>query len=79
MDEHILKIETQKNNVAVQVNQKRALVNSFAAGLLFGVGSAIGATFVIGLMLLILGQLDTVPIIGRYVSQIIDYIQTTTR
>ena len=75
---HILKIETQKDNVQVQVNQRRALLNSFTSGMLFGVGSAVGATFVFGLLIFVLGQLDTVPFVGRYISNIIDYIQSST-
>ena len=78
MSSHVLKIETKKDNVNVQVNQRRALLNSFASGMLFGVGSAIGASFVFGLIIFILGQLNTVPFVGQYISNIIDYLQSTT-
>ena len=74
---NVLRIETEKDNVNVQVNQKRALVNSFVAGMLFGVGSAVGATFVFGLIIFMLSQLNTVPFIGQYISNIIDYLQAT--
>ena len=78
MSEHVIKIETEKANVNVQVNQKKVLFNSFASGVLAGVGSAIGATIVFGLLIFILGQLNTVPFVGQYISNIIDYLQSTS-
>jgi hypothetical protein len=75
MAEHNLKIETVKDNLQIQINQRKALFNNFAAGIFFGVGSAIGASFIFALIIFILGQLDTVPVVGQYIENIIDYLE----
>lgn len=79
MAENILKIETASDKVELEIKQKRTMLNSFSSGILFGVGSAIGATFIFGLFIFILSQLNTVPFVGQYIQNIIDYIDTTTQ
>lgn len=79
MSEQVLKIETVKDKVELQIKQHRTMLNSFGSGIFFGVGSAIGATFVFGLIIFFLGQLNTVPFVGHYVESIIYYIQNPSR
>lgn len=79
MTENILKIETVKDKVELQIKQHRTMLNSFTSGLVFGVGSAIGATFIFGLIIYLLGSLNTVPFVGQYVENIINYIQSSSQ
>lgn len=78
MSEHTIKIESSSENLHVKVDQRKRLLNSFGSGILFGVGSAIGATFIFGLIIFLLGKLNTVPLVGEYIQNIIEYIQNTT-
>ncbi len=77
MSDNIVKIETTKEGVELKVIQTKPLVHSFLTGVIVGVGSAIGATFVFALFVFLLGQLDTVPIVGQYITNIINYVQTS--
>jgi hypothetical protein len=79
MSENIIKIESVQDKLQIELNQRKKLVNSFAAGIFFGVGSAIGATIVFGLIIFVLGQLNTVPFVGEYIQDIVDYIQQSTQ
>ncbi|HSX57929.1 MAG TPA: DUF5665 domain-containing protein [Candidatus Saccharimonadales bacterium] len=78
MTSNIVKIETTKEGVELHVIQERPLVRGFISGIVVGVGSAIGATFVFGFLIFFLGHLDTVPIVGKYISEIINYVQQTS-
>ena len=78
MSDQTIKIDSDRENLNIVVDQKRKLLNSFAAGMLFGVGSAIGASFIFGLIIFLLGKLDTVPLVGHYIQNIIDYIQSSS-
>ncbi|GHA59671.1 hypothetical protein GCM10008927_26550 [Amylibacter ulvae] len=44
-------------------------------GLAFGLGSVVGATVLVSVMVYVLGQLDFIPILGEWASQILDIIQ----
>lgn len=79
MAEHIVKIESVKDNIELQVKHHRTMLNSFSSGVLFGFGSAIGATVVFGLILFVLGKFDTVPYVGEYIENIINYLEPTTQ
>ena len=45
-------------------------------GLAFGLGSVLGATVLLSLFIYFLSQIDFIPIIGEWASQIIQMIQT---
>ena len=46
-------------------------------GLAFGLGSVIGATVLVSILIYFLGSIDFVPIIGEYAREVIELIQTT--
>lgn len=48
---------------------------SFFSGILSGLGTAIGATVVLALLLYILSRLEVVPHIGRFISEIVKIVQ----
>ncbi len=48
---------------------------SFVNGVFAGLGTVVGATLIVALLLWILQQADTVPIIGSYISDIIDVVE----
>lgn len=57
-------------------NRKRLLWMTFAKGIVNGVGSVIGATIVIGLLLWTLSLLGTVPFIGPIAESLQETINT---
>lgn len=56
-------------------NRKRFLFYNFMAGVARGVGWALGATIILGIVVWILSQLINVPFLGDWIGNIIDYIQ----
>ncbi len=58
-------------------NRKRFLFYNFIAGMARGVGWALGATVVLGLVVWIISYLINVPLLGDWIGNIIDYIQET--
>lgn len=75
---NLIKIEAEKDTVHIEYSPIKMAFNSLLSGLAWGVGSVIGATVVVAFLVFLIGQLDTAPIIGKYISNIIDYIQTST-
>ena len=48
---------------------------SLVRGLSFGLGSVIGATILVYLLILFLSQIEFIPIIGEWAAQLIDQIE----
>lgn len=47
----------------------------FLRGIAFGLGSVIGATIVVSILVTLLAQIEFIPIIGEWTQQIIEEIQ----
>ncbi|HIA91825.1 TPA: hypothetical protein EYO12_01760 [Candidatus Saccharibacteria bacterium] len=54
-------------------NRRRLFTTNFLRGLFFGMGSALGATILLALLIFILSLFSEVPLIGRFFEN----IQTT--
>ncbi|MDA7425784.1 DUF5665 domain-containing protein [Thalassococcus lentus] len=48
----------------------------FLRGLAFGLGSVLGATALVSILVLLLGQVEFIPILGEWATRLIDEIQT---
>ena len=53
----------------------RTVAHQFIRGLAFGLGTALGATFLVSMVAFLLGQFDFVPILGEWAAQIAREIQ----
>lgn len=53
----------------------RVLLFQFMRGLAFGFGTVIGASILVSIVVVVLGQVEFVPIIGDWATQIIEEIQ----
>ena len=54
----------------------RMLALSLGRGLAFGLGSVIGASFLVSALVYSLSQVDFIPVLGDWAAQIADQIQT---
>lgn len=52
----------------------RLIAFNFARGLAFGLGSVLGATILVSLLVYLLSQVELVPIIGEWAKQIVDEV-----
>ena len=48
---------------------------AFFSGIVRGLGALLGATVVFALLIGLLSRLDTVPLIGSYVTQVLEFVQ----
>lgn len=71
-------IEKVLNHRFARINRTiwTALWAHFLHGLAFGLGSVLGATIVVYLLVMALSQLEFIPIIGEWASQIIAEINS---
>ncbi len=49
--------------------------SSLFRGLMFGLGSALGATFLLSFLVYMLSSIDFIPVLGEWAQRIIEYIQ----
>ncbi|MCF6444450.1 DUF5665 domain-containing protein [Nereida sp. MMG025] len=81
MDKDLEKLsaELEKLNqhrfVTVHNSILRLLAFQFARGLFFGLGSVLGATVVVSVLVYLLSQIDFIPVLGDLAQQLIDQIQ----
>jgi hypothetical protein len=57
-------------------NPKRFLWFSFLRGIVYGLGIFIGGTIVVAIVLSVLTQFNSVPVIGPLVEKIVEIVQT---
>ncbi len=78
MPEQLIKIVASGKMVEIKASIGKMVFANFLSGMAWGLGTVIGATFVLAFLLFILSQLDTVPLIGDYISDILNYVQNTS-
>ncbi len=74
MDKEIIRIEAGDKTIELKVSATRLAFNNFISGLAWGVGSVLGATLVVSMIIYTLGLLHTAPIIGSYITNILNNI-----
>ena len=82
LEEMNRKLEAMKINEYVELmgNTRKLLWKNFMAGIFKGIGSAIGFT-ILGAVVLILLQkivLLNIPVIGKYLKDILDIVETSS-
>lgn len=70
-------IKSLKRSIDLLIKQQ-GMTHSFFRGVVTGLGSAIGATLVVGILALILRNVQLIPVIGDWVAQIADYVQSSS-
>lgn len=66
--------ENLEKYIALQTNIKRQLVESFVWGISRGLGISVGIVILGTILVLVLKELVTVPVIGQYIAQIVDMV-----
>ncbi|WP_071672631.1 DUF5665 domain-containing protein [Nioella nitratireducens] len=66
---------TQHRLFTTQSTVGKILALSFGRGLAFGLGSVIGASFLVSVVVYSLSQIDFIPVIGEWASRIAEQIQ----
>jgi polyferredoxin len=70
LKESIVKLEKAQNKA-------NSLSWNFYKGVIYGLGFFIGGTLLIGVIIYVLSFFDTAPIVGDYVSKILQFVSTT--
>ena len=68
----------QKHDLVTQ-NRKTIFLNNLIGGVGWSFGAILGTALLLGLLTLIAKNVNLVPIIGDFISNLIDYILTTNR
>lgn len=59
----------------VTQNLKDIILNNFIGGIAWGLGATIGLAIVLGILGLILGKLNTIPVVGNFVVEIVKFVE----
>ena len=73
-------IEDLNNHRFLRIHNSypRMILYQFTRGLAFGLGSVVGATFLVSMLVWWLSQFEFLPLIGDWIAQIVDQIESTT-
>ncbi len=75
-----LRVEVARLNghrfIRLQNSTPRLLAFNFARGLAFGLGTVVGASFLVSVVVYSLSQINFIPVIGDWAAQIADQIST---
>ena len=72
-------IENLNNHRFLRIHNSypRMILYQFTRGLAFGLGSVVGATFLVSMLVWWLSQFEFLPLIGDWIAQIVDQIEST--
>lgn len=56
---------------------KEILINNFFGGIAWALGATAGLSIIIGILSLVSKQISLVPFIGKFVTDVIDFINKT--
>ncbi len=65
----------EHNFMKIHESSWRFLYFNLLRGLAIGLGSVIGATLLVSILLTILAQIEFIPILGNYAHQVIEIIE----
>lgn len=71
----LLKRLRLQSSVEALLSSKKIIFRSLLSGIFSGLGAVLGATVVLALLLYILGKLQVVPVIGRFVYEIMRIVR----
>ena len=54
---------------------RRIIINNFMGGIAWGLGATIGLAIVLGILGVILGRINTIPLVGNFVIQIVKFVE----
>lgn len=70
-----IEVSPDRGHTRIHISTWRMILNNFLGGLAWGFGTVLGATVVVGLVVLIISRLGGVPLIGSFFSDILRSIQ----
>ena len=56
------------------MSTRRLMLINFLTGIMSGLGGAIGATLVLTLLIYVLGRLEWIPVVGRWITEILNVV-----
>lgn len=68
-------ISPNRGYTRVHISTWKVILNNFLGGLAWGFGTVLGATVVVGLVVIIISKLGGVPLIGSFFSDILQSFQ----
>jgi hypothetical protein len=77
MGEPIIKIVGENKVIEIKTSARGLMFNNFLSGIAWGFGTVVGATVVFTLLVFLISKLNTAPIIGGYISHIMNNIPST--
>ena len=65
-----------QNYEKVVLSKKQIIINNFIGGISWAIGATIGAAIIVTIITFILKEINVIPFIGNFTSQITNYVQT---
>lgn len=69
--------DQQPYEKASTLTKKAIIINNFIGGIAWALGATVGISLIFALLALISHTINFIPIVGSFVSQIINFILTT--
>ncbi len=65
----------EKYEQVSQRNRKQIFLNNFIGGIAWGLGATIGASILLAILGIVAGKINTVPLIGSFVSEVVVFVE----
>ncbi|OGY26312.1 MAG: hypothetical protein A2Z11_01150 [Candidatus Woykebacteria bacterium RBG_16_43_9] len=70
-----IEVTPGKGHTRIHISTGKMILNNFLGGLAWGLGTVLGATVIVAIVIILLTKLNTVPVIGDFFSKLLETIQ----
>ena len=70
-----IEVSPHRGHTRIHISTWKMILNNFLGGLFWGLGTVLGATVVVGLLILLLSKLNSIPVIGDFFSSVLQSLQ----
>ena len=70
-----IEVTPDKGHTRIHISTRKVILNNFLGGLAWGLGTVLGATVIVAIVIILLTKLNTVPVIGDFFSKLLETIQ----
>ena len=71
-----IELGSNRGHTRVHISTWKVILNNFLGGLAWGLGTVLGATVVVAVLIILLSKLHSIPFIGDLIGNILQSIQS---
>ncbi|MDP2720400.1 MAG: DUF5665 domain-containing protein [bacterium] len=69
-----IELGSQRGHTRIHISTWKVILNNFLGGLAWGLGTVLGATVIVAVLIILVSKLHSIPFIGDFIGNILQSI-----